>query len=112
MFIECVLGKRHRRICRRWQDVLKACRPYDVRSMAAAGPLRVIRVDGPTADGIERVLDTACLIERVRMDGRLDIIGIRYAQAGIDDGWRRAPVFVDLEAHRACLNLLSKRWQT
>ena len=78
----------------------------DVRRVAAAGALGVVGVDRPAADGGQRRLQVAGLVEGVGVDRHLDAGRLGHGQAGVDRGGRRAPVLVQLEAGRAGPQLL------
>jgi hypothetical protein len=55
------------------------------------------------------ILDEARFIERVGMNGDLDIEFIRHAEAGVDRRRRGAPIFVQLQADGAGADLLAQR---
>ena len=74
--------------------------------MAAAGALGVERMDRAAGDGGDGVLDEARFVERVSVDRQLDVLGIRDAQAGVDDRRRGAPVLVILQGAGARADLL------
>ena len=73
----------------------------DVRRVPAAGPLGVEGVDGAPGERRDGVLGAAGLVERVGVDGDLDVVLVRDPQAGVDRGRGGAPVLVELEADRA-----------
>ena len=109
-----VLGDRvHRvrpgRVRRGGQDVGLAHGPDDVRRVAAAGALGVVGVDGAALEGRQGLLHEARLVERVGVDGDLDVEAVRHRQAGVDGGRRRAPVLVQLQADGASPHLLLER---
>ena len=54
----------------------------DIRRMAAAGTFRVERVDRAALDRRDRVVDEPALVERVGMDGDLDVVFVGHCQAG------------------------------
>ena len=62
----------------------------DVRRVAAAGALGVVHVDGAAADGRQRVLDEAALVQRVGVELDLEIELVGDAEAGVD-GRRHDP---------------------
>ena len=64
--------------------------------MAAACAFRVIGVNGSSRDGRDGIFHEPRFVERIGMDGDLDIVAIGDAQAAINGGGRRAPVFVQL----------------
>ena len=81
----------------------------DVGGMAAAGAFGVVGVDRPAGDGGDGVLDEAGLVQRVGVDGDLHVEAVGDAQAAVDGGGRRAPVFVQLQAAGAGADLLFQR---
>ena len=64
---------RQRRVGRAGQDVVLADDLEDVRGVTAAGAFGVVGVDRPAFEGGDRVLDVAGLVERVGVDGDLDV---------------------------------------
>ena len=55
------------------------------------------------------VVDEAGLVERVGVDGDLDVVLVGHLQAGVDDGERRAPVLVELQAAGPGLDHVAQR---
>jgi len=55
--------------------------------MATAGAFGVIRVNRATVDGRDRALQTAGLVERVRMNSHLDITLVGDLQALANSSW-------------------------
>ena len=53
--------------------------------------------------------EEAGLVERVGVDGDLDVVLVGHRQAGVDDGGRGAPVLVELQAAGAGLDLVAER---
>ena len=109
MLIDGVDRERPRRVGARRQDVRQRGHADNVRSMAAAGAFRVVRVDRPAGNGGDGVLDEAGFIERIGMDGDLDIVAVRDIHAAIDRRRRRPPVFVELQSAGARADLLLQR---
>ena len=62
-------------------------------------------VDRPAVDRRDRVVDKSALVERIGMDGDLDVVLVGHLQAGVDDGEGGAPVFVELQAAGTGLDL-------
>ena len=91
------------------QDVGQAGDADDVRGVAAAGTLGVEAVDRPALDRRDRVGEEPGLVERVGVDGDLDVVLVGDRQAGVDDGGGGAPVLVELQAAGAGLDLLRER---
>lgn len=69
----------------------------DVRGVATAGALGVVRVDGAPLEGGEGALDEPRLVERVRVDQALHVQLVADGQARVDGRGRGAPVLVELE---------------
>ncbi len=109
VLVQRVDGERPRRVGRRGQHVGLAAHADDVRRMAAARPLGVIRVDGAALERGDGRLDEARFVERVGVDGDLRVGVVGHAQAAVDGGGRRAPVFVQLQADGAGIDLLAQR---
>ena len=103
VLVDRVDGERPGRVGARGQDVGQAGDLDDVRGVAAAGPLGVVGVDRPALDRGDRVLDEPGLVERVGVDGDLDVVLVGHRQAGVDGGGRGAPVLVELQAAGAGL---------
>ena len=97
------------RVRRRREAVRLAGAADDVGRVPAARALRVIHVDGPAGDRLQRVLEEAALVERVGVQLDLEVELVRDAQAAVDRRRRRAPVLVDLEPEAAGLDLLDQR---
>ncbi len=79
---------------------------HDVGRMAAARAFGVEGVDGAALEGGEGVFDKARFVERVGVDGDLHVGLVGHVQAVVDGGGRGAPVFVQLQADGAGLDLL------
>ena len=77
-------------------------------SMAAAGAFGVEAVDRPALDGRDRVVEEPALVQRVGVDGDLDVVLVGHRQAGVDDRQGGAPVLVELQAAGAGLDLISR----
>ncbi len=90
------------------QAVRDAGDANDVGRMAAAGSFRVIHVDRAPGDGGEGILDEAGLVERVGVELHLEIDVVGDRETRVDGRRHRAPVFVDLEAEAAGLELLDQ----
>jgi len=86
-----------RRVVRGGQHVGLAARADDVRRVAAAGALGVVRVDRAALERRQRVLEEARLVERVGVDGHLHVELVGHGKAGADGVRRRAPVLVELD---------------
>ena len=76
--------------------------------MAASGALGVIGVNRAAGDRPDRVLDEAGFVQRIGMDGDLDIEFFRYIEAGRNRRRRRAPVLVQLQPDRSGFHLLAE----
>src|SRR5580704_4220783 len=76
--------------------------------MSAASALGVKGVDGPALEGGDGIFDETALVQRVGVDGNLHIQVVRDREATIDGGRGRTPVFVELQAASASLDLLNK----
>ena len=81
----------------------------DIRRMAAAGAFGVEGVDGAALEGLDRVLDEAGFVQRVRMQHHLDVVIVGNAEAIVDRGRRGAPVLVQLQRAGAGLDHLDQR---
>ena len=71
--------------------------PDQVGDVAAAGPLHVVGVDRPAADGLDGVLELARLVQAVGVQAHRHVMGVREPQRRVDDLRVRAPVLVDLQ---------------
>lgn len=81
----------------------------DVGRVAAARALGVVRVDRPAADGAERRLDVAGLVEGVGVQGDRHAGRVGDAKAGVDGRGGGPPVLVQLETRRSGAQLLPQR---
>src|ERR1039457_556938 len=72
----------------------------DDGSMPASGPLRVIGVNGSAGDGRDSMVHEAGFIQRVGVNGNLNVIGVRHAQARVDRSGCGSPILVQLEPAR------------
>src|SRR3546814_14274240 len=72
----------------------------DVCSSDLTGAFGMEGVDGAVPERRDRILDKAAFIQRVGMDGDLDIMLLGDIQAVVDGGRRGAPVFMQLQADR------------
>ena len=104
-----VHGQRSRGIGRRRQDVRKPRNFDDVGSVAAAGAFGVIGVDGPAADGGDGVVDKPGFIQRVGVDGDLNIELVGDLKASVDCSRGGSPILVQLQTAGSCLDLFSER---
>ena len=109
MLVDGVAGIRHGRVGRGRQNVIVRRCADNVRRVSAACALGVIGVDRAPVKGVYRVLDTAGLVERVRVNGHLHIVPLRDRQTAVDGGRRAAPVLVQLESGGTGLDLLGER---
>jgi len=75
----------------------------------AARAFGVKGVDGAALEGGHRVFDKARLVERVGVDGHLRVGGFGHAQAVVNRCGRGAPVFVQLQANGARIDLFVQR---
>mmetsp|Transcript_4918 Transcript_4918/g.11772 ORF Transcript_4918/g.11772 Transcript_4918/m.11772 type:complete len:412 (-) Transcript_4918:759-1994(-) len=92
------------RIGGRWNDVGVAADGDNVRGVPSAGSLRVVRVDGPSLEGSNRILHAAALVEGVGVDGDLDVVLLGSAESTVNGTGGSAPVFVKLEASSTSSN--------
>ena len=81
----------------------------NVRRMAATRAFGVKGVDGATLECGHRVFHKTRLIQGVGMDGDLGVGGLGHVQTVVDGRWRGAPVFVQLQANRTCVDLFKQR---
>ena len=109
MLIKCVDSVRHCRIRGGRQNVRCSSSADDVRCVAAAGSLGVVRMDGSSADGRKRIFDASAFVQSIGVDGNLDIELIGNVEAVVNDRRRCAPVLVDFQAHRTGFDLLNQR---
>ncbi len=77
--------------------------------MAAARTLGMIRVNCSSGDGCDSIIDETRFIQRVGMNGDLDVVLIGDAQARIDGRGRGAPVLMQLQAAGSSENLFGQR---
>ena len=110
MLFDGVDRERPRRVGRGRQDIRLAGDADDVGRVTAARAFGVIGVDGAARDGADRVFDKAGFVERVGVNGDLDVEFVGDLQAGIDRGGCGAPVFVQLEANGARAHLFAQRF--
>ena len=108
VLVDRVDGERPGRVGAGRQDVGQAGDLDDVRGVAAAGAFGVEAVDRPALDRRDRVVDEPALVERVGVDGDLDVVLVGHRQAGVDDGEGGAPVLVELQAAGAGLDLVAR----
>ena len=109
MLVDGVDGERPGRVGAGRQHVRQAGDADDVGRMAAAGAFGVVGVDGAAGDGGDGVFDEARLVERVGVDGDLDVEVVGDGQTAVDGGRRGAPVLVQLQAAGAGADLLLQR---
>src|SRR6516225_2806765 len=81
----------------------------DVRRMPAARAFGVIGVDRAVGDGRNRILDKSRFVERVGVDGHLNVVAVSYTETAVDGRGRRAPILMQLEPARPRLDLLFQR---
>ena len=75
--------------------------PDDVGRVAATGTLGVVGVDGAAGHCRQRILDETGFVQRVGVDGHLDIEVLCDRQAVVDRRRRGAPVLVQFQPDRA-----------
>ena len=109
MLIERVVRVRHGGVGGAGQKVVFAHHAQDVGRVAAARAFGVEGADAAPAHGGDGVLHKARFVERVAVDGHLRVGGFGHIQAVADGSGRGAPVFVELEANGACVDLLVQR---
>ena len=101
----------HGRVGRAGQDIGQAGRLDDVRGVATASTFGMEGVDGAALEGAQRGFDEARFVERVGVDGDLDVHLVGHRQAAVDGGRCRAPVFMQLQPHGAGFNLFAQRFR-
>jgi hypothetical protein len=112
MLIERVVGEGHGRVGRAGQKVGLAHHLQDVGRVAAACAFGVKGAQPPPPRGFDGVFHITRFIERVRMQGHLDVRFVGHVQAIADGRWGAAPVFVQLQANHARVDLLVQcGWQ-
>ena len=109
VLVDGIDRERPRRVGAGRQHVRQGGHADDVGGVAAAGAFRVIGVDRPAVDGGDGVLDEARLVERVGVNGDLNVELVGDGEAGVDCRRRRAPVLVQLQAAGAGADLLLQR---
>ena len=109
MLVERIDRERHRGIRGRRQAVRLAANFDDVRRVAAAGAFGVVRVNRASLERANRILHVACFVDRVRVNRNLHVEFFRDRKRAIDGRGSCAPVFVQLQANRAGLDLLAQR---
>ena len=87
------------------QHVLLGAGSENVRGVAAACAFGVVGVNAALFKRRQGVFHEAGFVERIGVDGDLHIVLFRHAQAGINRGGGSAPVFMQLETHRARFQL-------
>src|SRR5258708_5747683 len=93
-----IRGKRHRRVCRRWQNIVERSNTDNIRRMPTTGSLGMIGMNGSSRNGCDGIFNKASLIDRICVNCHLHIIGISDLQARIDCSRRSPPVLVQLES--------------
>src|SRR3546814_2193708 len=88
MLVDRIHGIRHGRVGGRRQHIGEPGHLDDVRRMAATGAFGMEGVDGAVPERRDRILDKAAFIQRVGMDGDLDIMLLGDIQAVVDGGRR------------------------
>ena len=112
MLVDGIDREGPRRVGARGQDVRQAGDANDVRRVAAAGAFRVIGVNRTALDRGNGIFDEARLVQRVRVDGDLDVVLIGHAHTAVDGRGGRAPIFVQFQAAGSGADLLHERpWQ-
>ncbi len=111
MLIQGIDRERHGGICGRRQTVCLAANLNDIRSVAASGALNVVCVNRASLECANRVLHKPRFVDRVCVDRDLHVEFFRNAKRTIDGRWRRAPVFMKLQANRPRLDLLAQRFR-
>src|SRR5580698_7416804 len=101
MLVQRIDRERARRVRRARDDVGLTAHFDDVGCMPATRPFRVIGMDRSTLEGGNRIVNISGLVERIGVDGNLNVLSLRYAKAAIDRRGGRAPILVELQADRA-----------
>jgi hypothetical protein len=109
MLVQRVVRVGHGGVGGRWQKVVLTHHAQDVGRVPAARAFGVEGADAAPAHGGNGVLHKARFIERVAVDGDLRVGLVRHIQAVADGRGRGAPVFVQLEANGARVDLLVQR---
>ena len=109
MLVERVDRERHRGIRGRRQAIRLAAHFDDVRRVAAARAFGVVGVNRASLERADRILHVAGFVDRVRVNRNLHVELFRDRERAIDGRGSRAPVFVQLQANRAGLDLLAQR---
>ena len=108
MLVHRVHREGHRGVRGRGQDIGLTTDLDDVGRMPAAGAFRMKRVNSPPFEGFDRIFDKPCFVQRIGVDGDLDIEVFRDIQTGRNRRRRGAPVFVQLKPDRAGLDLFAE----
>src|ERR1700687_2228431 len=69
----------------------------------------VVGVNRPAGNGGDGILDEARFVERVGVNGHLDVVPVGHAQAAVDGGRGGPPIFMKLQAASPGLDLLVQR---
>ena len=109
VFVEGVHGVWVSRVGRGRQAIAIAGDADDVGRVAATGALGVVHVDGAAADRRQGVLYETGFVQRVGVELDLEIHLVGDGEAGVDGGWHRSPILVDLQAEAAGRELLAQR---
>ena len=77
--------------------------------MAAASTFGMVRMNGTPVHRGYRILDISALVERIGMNGHLNVVKVGNRQRGIYRRRRRAPVLVNFQSARSGLDLFDER---
>src|SRR5882762_7922533 len=109
MLIKCIHRERHRRIRGRRQTIRFPAHLDDVGRVASPSAFRVIGVNRASLERADGVLHETCFVDRVRVNRHLHIVLFRHGERAIDRCRSRAPILMQLQADRACLDLFAQR---
>ena len=109
MLVECVHRVRARGVGGAGQYIGLAHHFQNIGRMATTRTFGVESVDGAALESRHRVFHKARLVERVGVDGHLRVGGFGHVQTVVNRSGCGAPVFVQLQTNRACVDLLVQR---
>ena len=109
VFVERVVRVRHGRVGGAGQKIRLPHHLQNVGCVPAAGPFGVEGAQRATFGGCDGVFYKAAFVQGVGVDGDLNVLLFGHIQAVANRCWGGAPVFVQLEADYACVNLLVQR---
>jgi hypothetical protein len=81
----------------RWQHKFLLNNFDDIRSMTTSSTFGMVRMDGPSFHGSDRIINKARFVQGIGMNSDSNIVIVGKTQTSINGRWRCTPILVELQ---------------